>query len=36
MMWIIELCPRPVFGPITRHRLGNPAMVVPRRARMYE
>ena len=34
MMWISELCPRPVFGPMSRQRLGNPAMVVPRRARM--
>jgi hypothetical protein len=34
MMWISELCPSPVVGPISRQRLGNPATVVPRRARM--
>ena len=30
MMNTIELWPRPVFGPITVNRLGNPATMVPR------
>jgi len=32
IMKTCELCPRPVFGPVSTNRFGKPAIVVPRNA----